>query len=67
MKSDATAKPESIKQESSCTSLSQVSQHMQIPNKEHQGIGIYTNMYQRHPLTLTSQQLSREEELRRFV
>lgn len=57
-------KSECIKQE---PSLPQIPQHMSIQSKEHQGIGAYTNMYQRHPMTLASQQLSREEELRRFV
>ncbi|XP_065368364.1 mucin-17 [Calliphora vicina] len=66
IKSDSLVKSECIKQETSCMPLTQIPQHMQIQSKDHQGIGVYTNMYQRHPLQLASQQLSREEELRRY-
>ncbi|KAM7342417.1 scribbler isoform 2-T2 [Cochliomyia hominivorax] len=65
-KSDSFVKSEGIKQEAQLTSISQIPQHMQIQTKEHQGIGVYQNVYPRHPLTLSSQQLSREEELRRY-
>lgn len=67
VKPDAMGKPDFIKQESLCTPMTQIPQHIQVQGKDHQGIGVYTNMYQRHPLTLASQQLSRDEELRRFV
>ncbi|XP_046809835.1 probable serine/threonine-protein kinase DDB_G0282963 isoform X2 [Lucilia cuprina] len=65
IKTDSIVKSECIKPET-CMSLSQIPQPLQIQSKDHQGIGVYTNMYQRHPLTLASQQLSREEELRRY-
>ena len=60
-------KSESIKQELGCSTPSQIPQHIQLQSKDHQGIGVYSNVYPRHALPLPSQQVSRDEELRRYV
>ncbi|XP_073847809.1 scribbler isoform X2 [Musca autumnalis] len=65
VKSEGIPKTENLKAESANMNSSQISQ---IPshNKDMQGMGSYSNIYQRHPMALSSQQLSREEELRRY-
>ncbi|XP_053966394.1 mucin-2 isoform X1 [Anastrepha ludens] len=75
IKSEPMAKQE-IKQEhnpGAQPQQQQPPQQQQQPQQPHalhpkdlQGLGSYPNIYQRHPMTLAAQHLSREEELRRY-
>uniref|UniRef100_T1P8F5 C2H2-type domain-containing protein n=1 Tax=Musca domestica TaxID=7370 RepID=T1P8F5_MUSDO len=65
LKTDGPSKAEFLKTETNISTAAQIPQ-MPLHSKEMQGMGPYSNIYQRHPMTLNSQQMSREEELRRY-
>ncbi|XP_061391300.1 uncharacterized protein LOC133326697 [Musca vetustissima] len=65
LKTEGTPKTENLKMDPATSSSTQISQ-IPLHNKDLQGMGSYSNIYQRHPMTLNAQQMSREEELRRY-
>ncbi|XP_059224792.1 uncharacterized protein LOC106092016 isoform X4 [Stomoxys calcitrans] len=65
VKSEPTARAENLETKGVSALSSQVS-HVPLNNKDLPAMGSYSNLYQRHPMALASQQLSREEELRRY-